>query len=125
MDNTKRDGPAWFYGPNGESNVFQPDETIPAGWHDHPSKVAPSKAKPGDPDLNPERRTSKSTAASPAGNQGDTESGELDADGWPWDETLHASSKSKTSKGLWRMKVGVGRPDPKPGYPKPAVPLDL
>jgi hypothetical protein len=42
---------------------------------------------------------------------------ELDADGHPFDPALHAATKSKTKNGLWRMKVGVARPAPKPGYP--------
>lgn len=41
----------------------------------------------------------------------------LDADGHPYDPTLHAGTGSKTKAGLWRMKVGVRRPDPAPGYP--------
>lgn len=44
---------------------------------------------------------------------------EVDAHGWPWSEELHASTKGTTKDGLWRMKVGVSRPDPKPGFPKP------
>lgn len=43
--------------------------------------------------------------------------GEVDAAGWPWDASLHASTQGKTKDGLWRMKVGVSRPDPKPGFP--------
>lgn len=49
-----------------------------------------------------------------------TDDGTVDADGWPWSADLHASTKSMTSAGLWRMKVGVTRPDPKPGFPKTA-----
>jgi hypothetical protein len=30
-----------------------------------------------------------------------------------------------SKEGLWRMKVGVTRPDPKPGFPAAAQPLDL
>lgn len=44
--------------------------------------------------------------------------GELDAHGHPWSADLHASTKGKTKDGLWRMKVGVSRPDPLPGFPK-------
>lgn len=46
------------------------------------------------------------------------ESGELDAAGWPWSPDMHASTRGKTKEGLWRMKIGVSRPDPKPGFPK-------
>ena len=43
--------------------------------------------------------------------------GEIDAHGHPWSAKLHASTKGKTKDGLWRMKVGVSRPDPLPGFP--------
>lgn len=43
---------------------------------------------------------------------------DVDAHGWPWSADLHASTKGTTKDGLWRMKTGVTRPDPKPGYPK-------
>jgi hypothetical protein len=43
--------------------------------------------------------------------------GEIDAHGHPWSADLHASTKGKTKDGLWRMKVGVTRPDPLPGFP--------
>lgn len=42
--------------------------------------------------------------------------GEVDAGGWPWSADLHASTKGKTKDGYWRMKVGVSRPDNKPGF---------
>lgn len=47
-----------------------------------------------------------------------SDDGTLDAAGWAWDASLHASTKGTTKDGLWRMKVGVSRPDPKPGFPK-------
>lgn len=43
--------------------------------------------------------------------------GEVDAHGWPWAADMHASTRTMTKEGLWRMKVGVTRPDPKPGFP--------
>jgi hypothetical protein len=53
---------------------------------------------------------SATTGASPS-------DGEIDAHGHPWSADLHASTKGKTKDGLWRMKVGVTRPDPLPGFP--------
>ncbi len=50
---------------------------------------------------------------------------ELDKDGWPWSADLHAATRSKTTAGLWRMQVGVSRPDPKPGFPKKGDNFDL
>ena len=49
-----------------------------------------------------------------------TTDAELDAAGVAWDPERHASTKSKTSAGLWRMKVGVSRPESE-GVPAPEV----
>lgn len=46
-----------------------------------------------------------------------SDDGTVDAHGWPWSADMHASTKGMTQDGLWRMKVGVKRPDPKPGFP--------
>jgi hypothetical protein len=43
---------------------------------------------------------------------------DIDADGHPWSADLHASTRTKTKDGLWRMKVGVSRPAPVAGFPK-------
>lgn len=43
---------------------------------------------------------------------------DIDAHGHPWNPDLHAGTKGKTKDGLWRMKVGVSRPEPLPGFPK-------
>lgn len=61
----------------------------------------------------------KSSAALVSGTDAaNNESSELDADGHPWSENLHASTKAKTGAGLWRMKPGATRPAPMPGFPK-------
>jgi hypothetical protein len=77
--------------------------------------AAPKAEKAAEPAPN-----AASTAAAPVA--GDTASAassdELDSAGWPWSAELHASTKGVTKEGLWRMKVGVARPDPKPGFPK-------
>jgi len=41
----------------------------------------------------------------------------LDTDGHPWSAELHAGTKGRNADGRWKMKVGVKRPDPAPGYP--------
>lgn len=41
---------------------------------------------------------------------------DVDAHGHTWDPELHASTRGKTKDGLWRMKVGVARPDPVEGF---------
>jgi hypothetical protein len=77
----------------------------------------------------PERRTNKRPKPNRSRRACEmaTVSNKLDAGGWPWDLELHAATQSltKTTAGLWRMKVGAKRPDPKPGFPKVAKPLDL
>jgi hypothetical protein len=47
----------------------------------------------------------------------DASPSEIDAHGHPWSAELHASTKGKTKDGLWRMKVGMVRPAPLPGFP--------
>lgn len=44
--------------------------------------------------------------------------GEVDIDGHPFDAKLHTGTITKA--GLWRMKAGVSRPEPMPGFPKDA-----
>lgn len=121
--------PAWYYGPNNQADTFGSPEEVPAGWKDHPSLVEPEKV------ITPAR-----TGSAPAGNTGAAaggtsnaqrgsgsaapgdQSNTLDAAGWPWDEKLHAGTKAMTKAGLWRMKVGVVRPAPKPNAAPEAPP---
>lgn len=135
------DFPAWRYGPNGASDTFNSEADVPAGWQDHPSKVenqgkssqTPVVGGVGDPGsgslVNPglgsggdggngEAAKRQSDGGQPQGSdRTDTSmTDEFDAAGWPWDANLHASTKTKTGAGLWRMKVGVSRPAPKPGF---------
>lgn len=129
MDN-KKNWPAWRYGPEGKSAVFERESDVPAGWMDHPSKVGEKEpattattATIATTATAPTAPTAPAApAATPSSSDGAPSSSdgapvELDTAGWPWTAELHASSKSKTTQGLWRMKVGVSRPDPKPGYP--------
>lgn len=97
--------PSWRYGPKGEAQIFATESDVPAGWVEHPSLLG---------------KKAVAAALAPAPAPAADGSVEVDADGWPWDENLHAATKSKTSAGLWRMKVGVKRP-----APKSAQPLDL
>jgi hypothetical protein len=132
--------PAWFYGPNGQSRIFQHDSEVPAGWQDHPSKVITpektgSKPMPAQTDKVPaEKRgaapvdakndaTGQATGGKATDNATGDQSNTLDADGWPWTAELHAPTQTKTKAGLWRMKVGASRPAPKEGFPKPVLDL--
>lgn len=40
--------PAWYYGPNGEAEIFQKAEDVPKGWQDHPGKHKARKEKADD-----------------------------------------------------------------------------
>lgn len=60
-------------------------------------------------------QSGSAAGASPAVSD---ETVEVDAHGHPWSADLHAATKTQTKDGLWRMKVGVTRPAPKPGFPK-------
>jgi hypothetical protein len=117
--------PAWFYGPNGKSAIFEAEGDVPPGWQDHPEKVAadPSNVRTGSASLAPAAATDKDKAGQsgtktptpPATDKAAaaTDNADVDAAGWPFDPSLHAATRSKTKDGLWRMKVGVSRPAPK------------
>lgn len=120
--------PAWYYGPNNQADTFGSPEEVPAGWQDHPSKIegaavidaARTGSKPaGDAGAASGGVSKAQTGSGPAapGDQSNT----LDAAGWPWTPELHAATKTMTSAGLWRMKVGVSRPAPKPTAPPEAA----
>jgi hypothetical protein len=154
--------PSWRYGPDGKSAVFESEADVPAGWEDHPSKLAgaadmsdsgtktavespnggttaeeaakttaPVSQTQVDPAVSAQSGVGGVGNSPPSGNgtanaATDTETpGDLDSDGHPYNEALHATTKSKTKDGRWRMKVGKTRPAPAPGYPKVAQPLDL
>jgi hypothetical protein len=134
----RNDFPAWFYGPNGQSQICQSEADVPEGWQDHPSKVitpertgsAPlppqtdqlSEGQRGAGPVNPGDQGGNNGGKPAPGSTGDV-SNTLDAHGWPWSAEMHASTQAKTKAGLWRMKVGVSRPAPKPGFPKPLLDL--
>jgi hypothetical protein len=86
--------PAWRYGPDGEADVFENEADVPKGWKNHPSAF---------------EKPAKEAKAKPAGEQAGN--ADVDAAGVAFDPALHAASRSFTSKGLWRMKVGVKRPE--------------
>lgn len=100
--------PAWYYGPNGASAVFNTAGEVPKGWEDHPSKVGNAAAQ----------APAAQAPATQAPAAQATSAEQIDAHGHPWSAELHASTKTLTKEGLWRMKVGVSRPAPLPGFPK-------
>lgn len=76
--------PAWFYGPNGQSDVFESADEVPEGWQDHPSKVADAVTIATD----------------------------TDANGHLWNAEIYAEPPTKTAAGLWKLKPGMNRPEP-------------
>jgi hypothetical protein len=36
--------PSWRYGPDGAAEIFEHEEDVPAGWVDHPAKLAKEQA---------------------------------------------------------------------------------
>lgn len=86
--------------PKGSAPVSQ-DTTKPSGT----SEIAAQASQESDG-----IGATATTLASPS------DGGEVDAHGHPWNAELHAATKGKTKDGLWRMKVGVVRPDPVAGF---------
>lgn len=110
--------PSWRYGPNGEADIFNSAAEVPSGWKKHPSHFEKGADETEVKDKTPR---AAAPAKAKAGAVATGDESVVDADGWPWDASLHAATKNKTSAGLWRMKVGVARPAPKKAKP----PLDL
>lgn len=89
-----------------------------------PQRVTVPKGNDATTDAAPTPAVSLSASdaeASPAAATADGANapadGEVDAHGHSWSADLHASTRGKTKDGLWRMKVGVSRPDALPGFP--------
>lgn len=93
--------------------VAAPKGSAPVGGDAKPDTAKPSATE--------ETQVSESPASDGTGETATTgaslSDGVVDAHGWPWSADMHASTKNQTGEGLWRMKVGVKRPDPKPGFP--------
>lgn len=86
-----------------------------------PKAVEPAKPDTVKPSATEEMPAAESQASDIIGETATSDAslsdGVVDAHGWPWSADMHASTKNQTGEGLWRMKVGVKRPDPKPGFP--------
>ena len=72
------------------------------------------------PQLTPEQVAMMTTQPAPAptpaplqqvATQATTAGMELDKEGVPWDERIHAGTKNKTAKGLWTRKRGISDDD--------------
>jgi hypothetical protein len=87
--------------------------------------VRPTPNADASPATDPVSAPSGNTGASAPDGNGSTapidaspSSSDIDTGGHPWSPELHASTKTKTKEGYWRMKVGVSRPADLPGFPK-------
>lgn len=121
---TPQPWPSMCTGPDGERQVFDSEAEVPNGWTHH-GKTKGSKAPPPPPPAAGKAPPPPPPGAAAAG-QGEAQPGDLDAAGVKLDLFRHTGTLTKS--GLWRMKVGVARPDEEgensPNYVKP-VPLDL
>lgn len=98
--------PAYCTSPTGEKQVFEVEGDVPPGWQMPDGTFKGKPAPVAAPVVAP------APVADPVA--GTTSEGEVDAAGTPWNADLHAATKGKTKAGLWRMKVGVARPEPAP-----------
>jgi len=89
--------PAWRYGPDGKSGIFDREEDVPTGWTDHPDNVG------------------KTEAEKPSTN---ADGEEIDNFGVTWNADVNTPDKSKTKGGLWKLLPGKSRPAPAEGFPK-------
>lgn len=86
--------PAWATSPDGsESRVFDSEAEVPAGWT-YPGGYV---------------KYNNANKFSEPSNAGGVAVGDKDAAGTVFDPERHTGSKTKA--GLWRMKVGVSRPE--------------
>lgn len=89
-------------GPDGAEEVFESEAEIPAGWTLPEGGVKGGKAK---------AKLAESEGAQQNATDGaeQSEQPEVDAEGTPFDPAMHTGTLTKA--GLWRMKVGVKRPE--------------
>ena len=105
----KKDWPAWAFGPNDQSAIFENPAEVPKGWVSHPSLLTGKAAPTPPPVLTPAASVPEATVTEPAT---EAKTPHVDAEGHPWSADLHSASKTMTKAGLWRMKVGATRPAP-------------
>lgn len=100
---------------NGTASAVEASKTTTAKSQTQTPPEVSAKAGVGGGSDSPQSGARASTTDESKG--ADPSKATLDAHGHVYDPSLHAGTGSKTKAGLWRMKVGVKRPDPAPGYP--------
>lgn len=98
-------------GPKGEEQTFDSEGEVPAGW-----TLPNGSTKGGKAKVETVEKPAETPAPVVTPEPGETV--EVDADGTPFDPAMHTGTKTRA--GLWRMKVGVKRPEP---ATKPALDL--
>ena len=98
--------PAWFDGPNGETEIFSTPEDVPAGWTSGAEKVTADGQATALIAADSRSVAPAPKPVAPVAPLANT----LDAHGHPFDPAKHTGTLTKA--GLWRMKVGVPRPAP-------------
>lgn len=112
-----KDFPFASTGPNGETEIVNSEAETKPGW-----TLPGGKTKGASkPKVEPTSTTAPATPKTPASPAPQLVGDEFDAAGTAWNPALHAATRTKTKAGLWRMRVGVTRPE---GQDVPKV-LDL
>lgn len=107
-----QDYPFLSVGPKGDELVVESEGDVPAGYTLPNGSTKGGKAKATEtPTTNAVAGNSDGQAVNSSEGAQSSDLSETDAAGVVWDPTLHAATKTKTQAGLWRMKVGVKRPE--------------
>jgi hypothetical protein len=54
--------PAWYYGPDNQSQIFENEDQVPDGWVDSPAKLSDKKPKGDDEGEAAKKREQEATA---------------------------------------------------------------
>lgn len=110
-----QDWPKWIEGPNGQGASFNSDAEVPAGWG---GKFKPTSAPVATVPVTPVvsvAPASETSGTAPGSNEGEngshSDGADKDSAGVAWNPDIHAATKTKTNKGLWRLAVGKSRPE--------------
>lgn len=98
--------PAYCVSPNGDRQIFDSEAEVPVGW-----TMPEGGKKAGKAEKTPAPVAAPVVAPVV---ESETPAAEVDAAGTPWNADLHSATKTQTKAGLWRMKVGVSRPETPP-----------
>lgn len=77
------------------------------------SPSLPSLAAPIQPAPFPPMQPTSTTSSDEDDDDGIAATGETDSNGLPWDERIHAGTKTQTQKGEWKKRKGVDAADVK------------